>query len=198
MGGVSTTDEILNRFAQWFGEAEHSEPNDPGAAALATADPARGPDVRMVLLRAFDARGFVFYTNRQSAKGRQLAVWPRAALSLHWKSLRRQVRLAGPVTPVTDAESDAYFAQRPRESQISAWASRQSEPLADRAAFEAELAAMERRFEGVQVPRPPEWGGYRIAPGWIEFWEDRRGRRHVRERYDRTAGSSWTHTLLYP
>lgn len=190
----------FHRFADWYAEAQASEPNDPNACALATVaiadDGTPYPDVRIVLCKDFDHRGFVFYTNHLSAKGRQLAATPHATLDFHWKSLRRQVRLSGPVTQVEEGESDAYFATRPRESQLSAWASLQSQPLDSRITFESRLATMAAEFPDV-VPRPPHWGGYRIAPDWFEFWEDRSGRQHHRERYDR-LDDGWTETLLYP
>jgi pyridoxamine 5'-phosphate oxidase len=193
-------DDPVHRFGRWLAEAEAREPNDPNACALATVardgDGAVRPDVRMVLLKRFDPDGFVVYTNLDSAKGRQLAGVPEAALCFHWKSLRRQVRLQGPVTRVPDAEADAYFATRPRASQLSAWASAQSQPLDRRETFEARLAEMAARFPG-EVPRPPFWSGLRIVPGWIEFWEDREGRQHHRERYAR-GGDGWTMGLLYP
>jgi len=190
----------VTRFSAWLSEAEASEINDPNACALATiataADGTPRPDVRIVLLKAHDARGFVFYTNFTSAKGRQLAENPHATLDFHWKSLRRQVRVSGPVSKVAAEEADAYFATRPRESQLSAWASLQSQPLDTRQSFEARLAEMARHYPS-EVPRPPHWGGFRLAPDWIEFWEDRTGRQHHRERYDRT-GDAWAMGLLYP
>jgi pyridoxamine 5'-phosphate oxidase len=192
--------EPFQRFSDWMAEAERTEPNDPNACALATVATAPhglpSPDVRVVLCKAWGPHGFVVYTNLESAKGRQLAACPRAALGFHWKSLGRQVRLAGPAVPVADAAADAYFATRPRASQLSAWASRQSETLASRAAFEAALEAAEARFPGA-VPRPPHWSGIAVVPEWIEFWEDRPGRQHHRERYDR-AGDGWKVRLLYP
>lgn len=172
----------------------------PDACALASvmldADGRPVPDVRTVLLKAYDARGFVIYTNYHSAKGRQLMAHPVAALDFHWKSLKKQVRAQGQVERVAADESDAYFATRPRASQLSAWASLQSEPLPDRATFEARLREMDARFPG-EVPRPPHWGGFRLVPDWIEFWQDRDGRQHVRERFARGA-DGWTATLLYP
>lgn len=187
-------------FADWFARAKRSEPNDPNACALATVATAPDgrvvPDVRVVLCKGFDRRGFAFYTNYLSAKGRQLASTPHATLDFHWKSLRRQVRVSGPVGHVEDGEADAYFATRPRESQLSAWASLQSQPLDARATFEARLAAVAAEFPDT-VPRPPHWGGFRLAPDWFEFWEDRVGRQHHRERFDR-AGDQWALTLLYP
>ncbi len=192
--------EPFERFALWMADAEASEPNDPNACALATvgtgADGLPEPDVRIVLCKAWGPEGFVIYTNLASAKGRQLAACPRAALDFHWKSLRRQVRLAGPVGPLADEVADAYFATRPRASQLSAWASRQSGTLESRAVFEAALAEADRRFPG-PVPRPPHWSGIVVMPQWIEFWEDRPGRQHHRERYDR-AGEGWEMRLLYP
>lgn len=190
----------FDRFAVWFAEAQNSEPNDPNACALATVETGSDgqirPDVRIVLMKAFDARGFGFYTNFESAKGRQLQALPQATLDFHWKSLRRQVRVSGPVSVVDGAEADAYFATRPRESQLSAWASLQSQALDARESFEARLADMAQRFPDA-VPRPPHWGGFRVQPDWIEFWEDRVGRQHHRERFDR-AGDGWEMRLLYP
>jgi pyridoxamine 5'-phosphate oxidase len=192
--------EPFERFAAWMAEAEASEPNDPNACALATVATAPhrlpSPDVRIVLCKRWGPDGFVVYTNLESAKGRQVAACPRAALDFHWKSLRRQVRLAGAVAQVPGRDADAYFATRPRASQLSAWASRQSETLPDRETFEAALAAMDRRFPG-EVPRPPFWSGLLIVPVWLEFWEDRPGRQHHRERYDR-ARDGWSLRLLYP
>ncbi len=187
-------------FAAWYAAAQESEPNDPNACALATAELDGGglprPDVRIVLLKGADQAGFTFFTNYGSAKGRQLRACPVAALDFHWKSLRRQVRTQGSVSRVSEAESDAYFASRHRESQLSAWASMQSEPLDSRATFEARLAEMAARFPGA-VPRPPHWGGYRLVPDWIEFWEDRPGRQHHRERFVR-SGDNWEMGLLFP
>ncbi len=195
-------DDPIARFAAWYAAAQAHEPNDPDACTLSTVDldGAHGPapDCRVVLLKGFDAQGFVFYTNRLSAKGRQLARCPAGALGFHWKSLRRQVRIRGPVSHVDDATSDAYFATRPRESQLSAWASLQSQPLDRRETFEARLAELAARHPA-DVPRPPHWGGYRLAPLAIEFWEDRPGRQHHREQYARDAvGTGWVKTLLYP
>ncbi len=188
------------QFADWYAMAQAGEPNDPNACALATVDlDAAGhpkPDVRIVLMKGFDARGFLFYTNHLSAKGRQLAATPAATLDFHWKSLRRQVRISGRAEHATELESDAYFATRPRESQLSAWASLQSQTLDARQTFEDRLAAIAAEFPDV-VPRPPHWGGYRLVPYWIEFWEDRRGRQHHRERFDRAA-DGWERRLLYP
>lgn len=186
-------------FNVWFAEAKKAEPNDPDAMALATVDAAGLPDVRMVLLKAADARGFVFYTNEQSAKGGELASNPKAALVLHWKSTRKQIRVRGAVERVTAAEADAYFASRSRESRIAAAASDQSRPLDSRKTFEARVAELQKKYEGKDVPRPSHWGGYRIVPSEIEFWQDRPHRMHDRLRFSRKdAKSAWTKTRLYP
>lgn len=190
-------DDPLALFDAWYAEAKASEPNDPNAVALATADGAGRPSVRMVLLKGHGPDGFVFYTNREGRKAAELADNPNAALLFHWKSLRRQIRIEGAVTLASDAESDAYFASRSRDSQLGAWASDQSRPLADRATFEARFEAMTTRFAGGDVPRPPHWGGYRIAPRVIEFWEDRAHRLHERRVFTR-AGDGWTEGMLYP
>lgn len=184
-------------FETWLAEARLSEPNDPTAMALATADARGRPSVRMVLLKGHDERGFVFYTNLDSRKGGELAANPHAALLFHWKSLRRQVRVEGPVEAVTDAEADSYFATRARDSQLGAWASDQSRPLESRAAFEARFEEVRRRFEGDDVPRPPRWGGWRVAPERIEFWNDRAHRLHERRHFTR-SGQGWSEGLLYP
>lgn len=189
-------DDPLAIFDAWLKEAEQSEPNDPNAMALATADAEARPSVRMVLLKGHDDRGFVFYTNRDGRKAGELAANSHAALLFHWKSLRRQVRVEGAVSIVSDAESDAYFASRSRASQVGAWASDQSRPLDDRATFEARYADVEDRFPDV-VPRPPFWGGYRVAPSSIELWEDRPGRLHHRRLFTRTD-VGWDMGLLYP
>jgi pyridoxamine 5'-phosphate oxidase len=184
-------------FDAWFKDAEAGEPNDANAMALATVGADGMPSVRMVLLKGHDARGFVFYTNRESRKAEDLAGDPKAALLFHWKSLRRQVRVEGPVSPVSDAESDAYFASRHRDSQLGAWASDQSRPLPDRATFETRFEQMQARFDGGAVPRPPHWGGYRVAPQRIEFWQDRAHRLHERRLFVR-EGEAWREGLLYP
>ncbi|KQM26468.1 MULTISPECIES: pyridoxamine 5'-phosphate oxidase [unclassified Sphingomonas] len=185
-------------FDQWFAEARASEPNDPNAMALATADAAGHPSVRMVLLKGHGRDGFVFYTNREGRKAADLAANPNAALLFHWKSLRRQIRIEGPVTLASDAESDAYFASRGRDSQLGAWASDQSRPLDDRATFEARFAEVQARFEGQDVPRPSFWGGYRVTPRSIEFWQDRAHRLHERRVFTPGTDGSWSEGLLFP
>jgi len=184
-------------FEEWLAQAHASEPNDPEAVALATADAASRPSVRMVLLKGHDERGFVFYTNLDSRKGAELAANPNAALLFHWKSLRRQVRVEGSVEAVTMAEADAYFASRARDSQLGAWASDQSRPLADRATFEARFEDMRRRFDGGPISRPPRWSGFRVVPDRIEFWSDRAHRLHERRLFVRAA-AGWSEGLLYP
>lgn len=186
-------------FEAWFAEAKAAEPNDPEAMALATVDATGLPDVRMVLLKAADQRGFVFYTNEQSAKGAELSSNPKAALVMHWKSIRRQVRVRGPIERVSAEEADAYYASRSRPSQIGAWASEQSRPLDSRETFEARVAEVEKRFEGKDVTRPPHWGGFRILPVQIEFWMDRPYRLHDRVRFTcDVPGGAWKKTRLYP
>ena len=193
---LSFNDPIA-RFRAWLAEAEVSEPNDPNAMALATADADGHPSVRMVLLKGLSDAGFVFYTNQQSRKGGELAENPHAALLFHWKSLRRQVRVEGRVEPVSDAEADAYFASRGRSSQLGAWASDQSRTLADRATLEAKLEDVKTRFGDSTVPRPPHWSGYRVVPQRIEFWSDGNARLHHREVFEREGGG-WTMRLLNP
>ena len=187
----------LTLFDEWFADARAAEINDPEAMALATADAAGQPSVRMVLLKGHGPDGFVFYTNEQSAKGEQLAANPRAALLFHWKSLRRQVRIEGPVERVSDADADAYFANRARDSQLGAWASDQSRPLDSRDIFEQRFEQVQVRFEGQEVPRPRHWGGYRVLPNRIEFWSDRPYRLHERKLFTR-SNDGWTEGLLYP
>ncbi|HEX8525706.1 pyridoxamine 5'-phosphate oxidase, partial [Allosphingosinicella sp.] len=173
-------------FEEWLAEAVLSEPNDPTAMALATAGSSGRPSVRMVLMKGHDERGFVFYTNTLSRKGEDLAANPRAALLFHWKSLHRQVRIEGPVGPVSEAEADRYFATRARDSQLGAWASDQSRPLAERALFEGRYQEVKARYEGKEVPRPPQWSGYRVEPERIEFWNDRAHRLHERRLFLRS------------
>jgi len=185
-------------FDAWFAEAQASEPNDPEAMALATAAADGQPSVRMVLLKGHDERGFTFHTNFDSRKGAELEANTQAALLFHWKTLRRQVRIEGKVEPVSEAEADAYFATRSRGSQLSAWASDQSRPLASREAFEARYAEVTSRFEGGEVPRPPRWGGLRVVPERIEFWADRAFRMHERRLFVRDDAGGWSEGLLFP
>ena len=187
----------LPLFAEWLTAARASEPNDANAVALATADAQGAPDVRMVLLKAFDEQGFVFYTNLESAKGRQLAANPQAALLFHWKSLRRQVRVRGAVTAVSPAEADAYFAARAREARVGAVASTQSRPLPDRQALERRIAALESELQGRDPARPEFWSGFRVSPASIEFWRDRPFRLHDRLLFER-EGQGWRSVGLYP
>ncbi len=187
----------LALFNEWLREAIAKEPNDANAMSLATADATGMPDVRMVLLKDADDRGFVFYSNIASAKGQELAVNPKAALLFHWKSLRRQVRIRGLVTTVTPTEADAYWATRARPAQLGAWASEQSRPLPDRLAFEKKIAEFGLKFGLGKAPRPPHWSGWRVVPDSIEFWRDRPFRLHERLQFVRTA-DGWTTQRLYP
>ena len=190
-------DDPFLLFDSWFAEARRSEPNDAEAMALATSIPDGRPSVRMVLLKAHGPEGFTFYTNADSRKGGELASNPHAALLFHWKSLRRQVRIEGPVNEVGAAEADAYFATRGRDSQLGAHASDQSRPLDDRATFEARYEEAKRRFEGRDVPRPGRWTGFRVSPERIEYWTDRPHRLHERRLFVRKDGG-WSEGLLYP
>jgi pyridoxamine 5'-phosphate oxidase len=186
-------------FEAWFAEASEREVNDPNAMTLATVDPDGLPDARMVLLKGLEPGGFVFYTNSESAKGAELTYNMKAALVFHWKSLRRQVRIRGPVALVSDAEADAYFASRPRDSRIGAWASKQSRPLESRFALEKAVAREAARFGLGEVPRPPHWNGYRIMPVQIEFWQDKPFRLHDRVTFRRDAPEGpWRKERLYP
>ena len=189
--------EPFELFQRWYAEAQASEPNDPNAMALATVNADGQPSVRMVLLKDADPQGFVFYTNYESRKGRQLLETRKAAIVLHWKSLGRQVRAEGAVESVTDAEADAYFASRPKASQIGAWASQQSRPLESRFELEKRVASFTAKYAIGAVPRPSYWSGFRILPHYIEFWENRPFRLHDRLVYHR-AGDGWTTEKLYP
>jgi len=198
-GDFTEADEPLRLFAAWFEEATRCEPRDPNAMSLATVDADGLPNARMVLMKGFDERGFVFYTNVESAKGRELDGHRKGALLFHWKSSNRQVRLRGPVERVTDAEADAYFATRPRLAQIGAWASKQSEPLEGRLALEKAVALYTAKFSIGTIPRPPYWTGYRLVPLIMEFWQDRPHRLHDRVEFRRDApGAPWRKTRLYP
>ncbi|GHD51104.1 pyridoxine/pyridoxamine 5'-phosphate oxidase [Thalassobaculum fulvum] len=193
------TDDPFEQFRSWFADAEASEPNDANAMTLATADSDGRPSARIVLLKDVDARGFAFYTNTESQKGRQLEVNPFAALCFHWKSLRRQVRVEGPVAGVSDAEADEYYASRPRGSRVGAWASQQSRPLADRPTLLSAVARFEAEYDGKDVPRPPYWSGYRLTPLRIEFWQDGEFRLHDRFLYSRPSdGAPWVMQRLFP
>jgi pyridoxamine 5'-phosphate oxidase len=198
-GDFTEADEPFRLFAAWFAEAKKSEPNNPDAMTLATLGADGFPNARMVLLKGFDERGFVFYTNVGSVKGRELAEQPRAALTLYWKSLQRQVRVRGAIEPVSAAEADAYFATRSRLSQIGAWASKQSTALESRFAFEKAIAVETAKFGVGAVPRPPHWSGYRVVPYEIEFWQEKPFRLHDRIRFRREgAQAPWSKTRLYP
>ena len=193
----STPEDPYVLFAAWFAEAREKEPNDPDAMALATVDPEGMPSLRMVLLKGYDEAGFVFYTNLESRKATQLGGTPKAALLFHWKSLRRQVRIEGPVSPVSDQEADAYFQSRPRQAQIGAWASDQSRPLEGRFELEKRVAKFAARYALGTVPRPPQWSGFRIRPELIEFWQDGAFRLHDRLVYHADAGG-WRTGRLFP
>ncbi|HEU4986640.1 MAG TPA: pyridoxamine 5'-phosphate oxidase [Rhizobiaceae bacterium] len=189
--------EPYRLFAQWLADAEKSEPNDPNAVALATVDAEGMPNVRMVLLKGFDERGFVFYTNFDSAKGQEILGQRKAAMCFHWKSLRRQVRLRGPAEIVSDEEADTYFASRPRGSRIGAWASKQSRELESRFALEKSVAEHTAKYAIGEIPRPSYWSGFRIVPRTIEFWHDRPFRLHDRIVFTR-EGEGWAKKRLYP
>ena len=203
-GDFTESTEPFGLFARWFEDARKSEPNNPDAMALATVDASGLPDVRMVLLKGFDEAGFVFYSSNGSRKGQELAGNPKAALAFHWKSLDRQVRVRGTVSPVSDAEADAYFASRHRSSQLGAWAIKHSSPLESRFAFEKAIALVTAKYIVGSVPRPPYWIGYRVTPLSIEFWHERAFRLHDRIVFSRAAPgeansqAGWTKTRLYP
>ncbi len=198
-GDFTAADEPLRLFAVWFAEAQRAEPVNPDAMTLATVDADGLPNARMVLLKGFDERGFVFYTNLDSVKGHELAEAPKAALTVYWKSLQRQVRVRGSVEPVSAAEADSYFASRSRMAQIGAWASKQSAALESRMAFEKAVARYTAKFAIGQVPRPPHWSGYRVVPQAIEFWQERPFRLHDRIAFTRASATApWSKTRLYP
>jgi pyridoxamine 5'-phosphate oxidase len=198
-GDFTQADEPLRLWQAWFEEATKGEPRDPNAMSVATVDPDGMPNVRMVLLKGVDERGFVFYTNTESQKGQELAGNAKAALLFYWKSLNRQVRIRGPVERVAAPEADAYFATRPKSAQIGAWASQQSRPLESRLAFEKAIALHGARYALGTVPRPPHWSGYRIVPIRMEFWQDRPFRLHDRIEFRRGGvGEAWNKVRMYP
>ncbi|MBT4018643.1 MAG: pyridoxamine 5'-phosphate oxidase [Alphaproteobacteria bacterium] len=194
---MSAKKDPFETFSQWLEEATKNEPDNPTAVALATADASGAPSVRMVLLKGFDERGFVFYSNTESRKGRELAENPRAALCFHWKTLARQVRIEGAVTPVSDEEADAYYASRARDSRIGAWASKQSTAMSGRFDLEVAVAKYAAKYAIGDVPRPPFWSGYRIAAERLEFWTDKPFRLHERLIYERD-GEGWRNQILFP
>jgi pyridoxamine 5'-phosphate oxidase len=196
-GDFTEAEKPFQLFAEWLADASRSEPNDPTAMSLATVDETGLPNVRIVLMKGFDEQGFVFYTNTESTKGRELLGQGKAAIAFHWKSLRRQVRARGAVSLVTDEEADAYFQSRPRDSRIGAWASRQSRPLESRFALEKAVAVHAAKYAIGEVPRPPHWTGFRLAPVSLEFWHDRPFRLHDRLIFSRIE-AGWSRQRLYP
>ncbi|MEO9529796.1 pyridoxamine 5'-phosphate oxidase [Roseibium sp.] len=198
-GDFSGVENPFDLFSEWLGDARASEPNDPNALSLATVDPDGLPNVRMVLLKGFDERGFTFYTNLESAKGRELLSSGKAAMCFHWKSLRRQVRIRGAILQVSGEEADAYYQSRPRGSRIGAWASKQSRPLESRFALEKEVARYTAKFGISDIPRPDHWSGLRLEPASIEFWHDRPFRLHDRLQFNRSSSDQpWSKERLYP
>lgn len=196
-GDFTGAEEPFRLFGEWLKDAEAKEPNDPNAMAVATVDETGLPNVRMVLLKGYDERGFVFYTNFESRKGREILASRKAALLFHWKSLRRQVRIRGPVEVVSEAEADEYYASRPRGSRIGAWASAQSRPLESRFALEKAVAEYGLKFGLGEIPRPAHWSGFRVVPSAFEFWHDRPFRLHDRVVFER-SGETWAKSRLYP
>ena len=194
---VFTATDPIKLFLEWYELAKARELNDADAMAVATANSSGLPNVRILLLKGIDERGFVFYTNQESVKGGELGANPQAALNFHWKSIRRQVRVRGPVTPVSQEESDAYFASRSRGSRVGAWASNQSRPVGSREELAEFVSAKEAEFEGRDVPRPPHWGGYRVTPAYVEFWREQPYRLHDRLSF-RRAGDAWEKQRLFP
>ena len=195
---TTTTSDPFALFEAWYAEARQSEPNDSNAMAMATADAHGRPSVRMVLLKGHGPDGFIFYTNFEGRKAGEILANPHVALLFHWKSLRRQIRIEGSVNRVEDVVADAYFASRSRDSQLGAWASDQSRPLADRETFEARFAQVEKRFAGGDVPRPPHWSGFKVTPQRMEFWLDRAYRLHERTVYEADGSGGWRSGMLYP
>lgn len=196
--GWLKADEPISLFQKWLAKAGETEANDPNAMSLATVDTGGMPDVRIVLLKGLSPDGFVFYSNRESAKGAQLAATGKAALCFHWKSWHRQVRVRGKVVSVSDAAADSYFAERARGSRIGAWASDQSRPVASREAMVDQVEAAEARYKGQDVPRPPHWHGWCLVPDEIEFWQDGAFRLHDRILFTRQDNDAWTKTRLFP
>ncbi len=195
---IDLSADPFDLFSAWMKDAEASEPNDPNAMTLATVSPEGRPSARIILLKGFDKKGYCFYTNLESRKGRELTATPVAALLFHWKSLRRQIRIEGTVAPVTPEEADAYFATRRRMSQIGAIASDQSRPLPDRATFEKRIHDVEEKYAGQDIPRPANWSGFRLTPDRFEFWQDRPYRLHDRAIWVRHGADAWDVTRLYP